>query len=254
MKKQTLCFLLVCIISMPVLSSVYGQAHEFLSGDCLMCHVDEKEAPEQIKPSVIDSCTKCHPKLDDAFGHPVDIYPYKTTVIPVDMPLTERKLTCLTCHYVHPAEGDMVSTFIRRERSGVGFCLVCHTNDAREHVSTGKAHVQPYKSKVSGSFDSVTVLCIECHNMGQYFEWGEARNTCMSKLNHPVGVSYENAGNIRKGTFCPVKALSKDINLFDGKIGCGTCHNIYSPIRNLLVKSNQQSKLCLECHFECMGC
>lgn len=254
MKKIPFLIWIVLIFIGGTAPPVNGQPHKFLSGDCRMCHLDEKKAPEQIKPTAKDSCTGCHTKIERSLGHPVDMYPYKNTIIPVDMPLTDRQLTCLTCHYVHPLEGDTISTFLRSEIPGVGFCLLCHKNDSREHVSTGKAHVQPYKTKVTGSFDEITGLCIECHNMGRYFLWGEERNTCMSKLNHPVGVSYENASTLRKGTFCPVKALNKEINLFGGKIGCGTCHNIYSPIRNLLVMSNQQSKLCLQCHFECMGC
>jgi predicted CXXCH cytochrome family protein len=252
-KKIHVLMSLVLMLSFAGVSDAIVQPHEFLSGDCIMCHIDEKKAPEQIKSSVTDSCTKCHAKIDRTLGHPVDMYPYKNTVIPVDMPLTDRKVTCLTCHYVHPPEGEVNSTFIRREITGISFCLACHKNDSREHVNMGKAHVQPDKIDITGSFDEMTGRCIECHDMGRYFEWGEARSTCMSKLNHPVGVSYESTSNTRKGSFCPLQALSKEVNLFDGKIGCGTCHNIYSPMRNLLVMSNQQSKLCLQCHFECMG-
>jgi predicted CXXCH cytochrome family protein len=48
----------------------------------------------------------------------------------------------------------------------------------------------------------------------------------------------------------PAGMLDKNISLFDGKVGCGTCHNIYSQIRNLLVLDNARSKLCLECHLK----
>jgi hypothetical protein len=219
-----------------------------------MCHLDEKNAPDQIIPLATESCMNCHKKIDPKLSHQVDIYPYKNTIIPVDMPLTDRRLTCLTCHYTHPLEGGTASTFIRGEKSGIGFCIECHQNDTREHVNTGKAHIQPNKAKTSASLDEITSLCIECHDMGKYYEWGEERYACMSKLNHPVGVLYQDVETLRKGTFCPVNDLNKDINLFGGKIGCGTCHNIYSPIRNLLVMSNHKSKLCLQCHFDCIGC
>lgn len=254
MKKTLFLISLVFTFFLVALSDVKGQPHEFLSGDCVMCHLDEKNAPDQIKPLATESCTKCHTNIDRALSHPVDMYPYKNTIIPVDMPLTDRKLTCLTCHYAHTLEGGAASTFIRGEKSGIGFCIECHKNDTREHVTSGKAHVQPMETKISGSLDEITLLCLECHDMGRYYEWGEVRYACMSKLNHPVGVLYQKSETLRKGTFCPVGALNKNINLFEGKIGCGTCHNIYSPMRKLLVMSNEQSKLCLSCHFDCVGC
>jgi len=253
-KKKVLLVLLSLIINWSALTGAYAQPHEFLSGDCTMCHIDVKLAPEQIILTASGSCTKCHNKIESSFSHPVDMYPYKNTIIPADMPLTERRVTCLTCHYVHPVEGDRVSTFIRREVAGRTFCVLCHNNDSREHVLMGKAHLHPDSVKVSGSLDEITTMCIECHEMGRYFEWGEDMLACRSKLNHPVGVAYQTASNARKGKFCPVVNLSKEINLFGGKIGCGTCHNVYSPIRNLLVMSNQKSNLCTQCHFECMGC
>lgn len=254
MKIKCFLIVLICLFSWAAVSAVYGQLHEFLTGDCVMCHIDEKLAPEQIKLSAADSCAKCHERIDDAFSHPVEMFPYKNTVIPADMPLSERKLTCLTCHYVHPLEGERISTFIRREVTGRAFCTLCHQNDSREHVLMGKAHLHPDKAKISGTVDEITSLCIECHEMGRYFDFGEAMYACRSKLNHPVGVAYQTASDQRKGAFCPVVNLSKEINLFGGKIGCGTCHNIYSPIRNLLVMTNQKSSLCRQCHFECMGC
>jgi predicted CXXCH cytochrome family protein len=237
-----------------VLPEAYGEPHAFLSGDCTMCHIDEKTAPEAIKVTASDSCTKCHKNIESAFNHPVDMYPYKNTIIPANMPLTERRVTCLTCHYAHPIESGMESTFVRGESSGSVFCVLCHKNDSREHVLIGKAHLHPDKVKIEGSVDEISMLCIECHEMGRYFDWGKTINTCQSKLNHPVGVLYQTASDQQTGMFCPVVNLSKEINLFGGKIGCGTCHNIYSPIRNLLVMSNKQSNLCTQCHFECMGC
>lgn len=254
MNKVSFQILLLSIFTVVTVSHATEHPHEFLSGDCTMCHFDVKLAPEQIKVTASDSCRKCHEKIESSFSHPVEMYPYKNTIIPADMPLTERMVTCLTCHYVHPIEGDRVSTFIRREAAGRTFCVLCHKNDSREHVLMGRAHLHPDSVNVSGSLDEITTLCIECHEMGRYFEWGEDMLACRSKLNHPVGVAYQTASNAREGKFCPVANLSKEINLFGGKIGCGTCHNIYSPIRNLLVMSNQKSNLCTQCHFECMGC
>jgi predicted CXXCH cytochrome family protein len=44
--------------------------------------------------------------------------------------------------------------------------------------------------------------------------------------------------------------LRKEVKLYEGKIGCGSCHNIYSKEKYMLVISNDSSVLCLECHLK----
>jgi predicted CXXCH cytochrome family protein len=228
-----------------------AQPHEFSNNDCAVCHVDEKNAPEKLHPRVTDECLNCHTRLDTAFCHPIDKYPYQSTATPEDMPLTEGKLTCLTCHYAHPGKGAAQKTFVRRETTGPSFCMACHLNDKREHVNIGTAHVDPYKTKSTGTLDGLTFLCIECHD-NKLSEKGElfGIQTCLSKLNHAVGISYERGSLKKAKEYRPAGMLDKNISLFDGKLGCGTCHNIYSEIRYLLVMDNHGSKLCLECHVK----
>jgi predicted CXXCH cytochrome family protein len=38
--------------------------------------------------------------------------------------------------------------------------------------------------------------------------------------------------------------------LFDGNLGCGSCHSAYSKEPHLLVMNNRGSKLCLSCHTQ----
>jgi predicted CXXCH cytochrome family protein len=38
------------------------------------------------------------------------------------------------------------------------------------------------------------------------------------------------------------------IRLFDGRLGCGSCHSLYSQQQKKLVMSNQNGKLCIKCH------
>jgi len=44
--------------------------------------------------------------------------------------------------------------------------------------------------------------------------------------------------------------LPRELRLYDGKIGCGTCHNAFSKEKSMLVINNRRSRLCLECHIK----
>ena len=42
--------------------------------------------------------------------------------------------------------------------------------------------------------------------------------------------------------------LDKRIRLFNGKVGCGSCHNPYSKNAKFLVIETEGGRLCLSCH------
>ncbi len=67
---------------------------------------------------------------------------------------------------------------------------------------------------------------------------------------HPVGVLYVKIEAEKPRKFSPPDALAKEIRLFDGKIGCRTCHNVDSKGKFTLVMSNSGSRLCLGCHIK----
>lgn len=226
-------------------NGIAKKPHEISTGDCISCHLDEKNEKNKIKSSIANSCLNCHSKLNIAFCHPIDKYPYQSTLIPDDMPLIEGKLSCLTCHYFHPKDEILKNTFVRKDAYGMIFCDSCHKNDQREHVDLGMAHIKPYKTESIGRIDEITALCVQCHYK-QYNRRYSGLLICDSKLGHIVGVLYDGS---RKG-YRSASTLDKNINLFNGKIGCGTCHNIYSRIRNLLTLDTDRSRLCLECHVK----
>ncbi|UCH81796.1 MAG: cytochrome c3 family protein [Nitrospiraceae bacterium] len=227
-----------------------GQRHEFNQDECVSCHMDEKNDPEKIKPAVTDSCLRCHMDFNATYSHPTDRYPYKSTDIPEDMPLMDGKLTCLTCHYVHPRKNITNDIFIRRSSEEIIYCAICHTNDKREHTAVGKAHVKN-DIRMNTSMDILSKLCLECHNrkISRGAPIGSLR-ICVSKVNHPVGISYTYKASRTTGEYRSESALHPKLILYDGKIGCGTCHNIYSQVRYLLVMNNDKSRLCLECHIK----
>jgi predicted CXXCH cytochrome family protein len=237
---------------------VYGlssRAHMFLSSECIMCHVDEKNAPLNIRPSLINACEDCHRNVKETQMHPTDVY--ATIPVPEDMPLTDGKLTCITCHYVHPKKGKQLIEkhyFLRRLVRGPLFCSICHELNEKGHVVVDKIHPGSFEvTDHEASIDRVSLGCIECHDT--YFKEksdrigvGNWRHT--SKMTHPIGVLYREARSKKMNSFRPESMLKKEIVLFVGKIGCGTCHSIYSSNRAMLVMDNMGSRLCRECHLK----
>ncbi len=68
---------------------------------------------------------------------------------------------------------------------------------------------------------------------------------------HPVGVRYGATKPRRGRGRAKLRAkslLDKRNPRFDGKVGCASCHNVYSRSKNLLVMENRRGRLCLACH------
>jgi len=234
-----------------VVYSLSRQPHQFSSGECNLCHFNENKKPMNIKTDITSACYFCHQDQRGILTHPTDIYP--TLSIPKDMPLVDGRFTCITCHYVHPkgiGQDKREASFLRRQVSGVLFCSACHKIDEKRHIMLENAHTGTYLiTDHSNSIDRMSLECIECHTAYTDAS-GIGTWTHSSGNSHPVGVSYEDASSKKTHKFRPVSMLSRDIRLFDGKIGCGTCHNIYSKEKFMLTMNNFKSRLCLECHIK----
>lgn len=213
-------------------------------------------------------CNGCH-TVEPVFSHPVGIRPGRP--LPARFPLQGGKMTCLTCH-----DGDRASSHTEARRAhspllrspfeGGAFCAECHEqdpfSDSMGHArAVSKAHlVWPEEGldrdvrSTAGGLDSETASCLECHDGamargaggghggGDLFRRGASQE-------HPVGVAYA-SGRDRRGMnrLVDARSLDKRVRLFEGTVGCGSCHSVYSPLKNQLVMSNQRSALCLSCH------
>ncbi len=255
-----LCFLLISIVALVYALSM--KPHHFTSGECSLCHFDEKNDPVNIKPDITNACGTCHSGMDAIQSHPVDMYP--SFSLPEDMPLLQGKLTCVTCHYVHPdyvqrdlenePEFAQKNYFLRRPVSGIAFCGSCH-KIGEKHIVFENTHPSTYKVfDNSASIDRLSLTCIECHDSyltspGEKLGLGLWKHN-NRKTNHPIGISYVKISKSKPKNFRPESMLSSEIKLFGGKIGCGTCHHIYARERFQLVMDNWGSRLCLECHIK----
>lgn len=223
-------------------------------------------------------CLRCH-QVDAAFSHPVDRAP--TMAMPAGMPLTNGKITCVTCHQdTAAAHAEARKTHNKLLRGGLDaphFCMQCHdaaqTTRATQHgAALGKAHLRwparreprplttPHAAAAAPiqQHDAESRTCMACHDGSVASDHGptnRARGETAIGKGHPTGVPYMNRRDARGRTTAdmplrPAAALDSSIRLFDGNVGCGSCHSPYSQEPALLVMSNDRSKLCLSCHVD----
>lgn len=242
-----------------------SKKHQF-EGRCQECHVGmpRRGAPLEevaLTDEVDRLCARCH-RMDTRSSHPVGITP--RVAIPLQRYLDHQgRLTCVTCHDVHQEEDRSLSPLeltglLRGHVRGRQFCATCHQEELvgagwRHAFAVSSAHMfGRLTPAASGApLDDFSVECLSCHDGGistraevviragvfQHGEMGES---------HPVGVVYPR-GIEAKGYVDP-SALPQGVRLFDGKVGCLSCHNPYSTRPALLVMDMTGSALCLACH------
>jgi predicted CXXCH cytochrome family protein len=218
--------------------------------------VDADKDAGRLKPMSNSRCVGCHADLQQSQPHPVDISP--NILLPDDMPLVNGKLGCTTCHFFHPFSDkyqNRSGNLLRRPGKGVLFCAACHRVNGKEHVVFENIHRDSYRlSSRNSSLDAYTLQCVECHDryLDRSFGSGSAgrRSRFSRRSNHPVGVSLAQISAKNPLKFNHPYALPQSIRLFNGKIGCGTCHNAFSKEKSMLVMNNWRSRLCLECHIK----
>lgn len=212
-------------------------------------------------------CRRCH-ETDSTFSHPVDMIP--SMAVPSNLPLQNGKLTCVTCHEKaneqnHAQSRENHDGLLRGNLTTLSFCAQCHErglslSQGAHATETGLAHLQWPENRRQSSFSrkpSVdnTALCLSCHDGamagGSGFNYDFSGSSGSLGAGHPIGVLYRGAmGRSRMTQSALASPISLDarIRLFEGKIGCGSCHSPYSKLDNHLVVTNIKSKLCLSCH------
>ena len=255
------------IISIALIPTGYGSAggiyqtsltetHEFSKRECEKCHVDADKNPGSLKPMSNSRCVNCHADLNQSQPHPVDIPP--SILLPDDMPLVNGKLGCITCHFFHPFSEkyqNRSGNLLRRPGRGALFCGACHRIIGKVHVVFENIHRDSYRlSGRNSSLDAYTLQCVECHDSYLDRSFGSdaaaSRSSFSRRSNHPVGVSLAQISAKNPLKFNDPYALPPNIRLFNGKIGCGTCHNAFSKEKSMLVMNNWRSRLCLKCHIK----
>ncbi len=270
-QKSVITFLFLCfaILALIVLS-VENRPHDFKR--CSSCHIQADpsrssvEMARKMTEPISRICGTCHEKaLSEGYSHPVDVRPQRV-IVPADMPLSDSgEITCSTCHDVHSEYTTPYGTttnFLRRGESGRAFCKICHGDlgalSQGHSASLGEAHFRSryFESDSRLEIDPMSRNCLSCHD-GSYATsarirtgyWRHERALLRYDNGvHPIGVDYESARLSRalKVGLRPLSQVDRRIRFFNGKVGCGSCHNPYSTTQKKLVVSNG---LCLSCHI-----
>jgi predicted CXXCH cytochrome family protein len=255
MRSKALILFLVLLAVSALVYGLSGQSHEFTAGQCNHCHIDEKNAPLNFAPTVSRACKACHLRLEQKKSHPTEVLP--TMSIPGDMPLVEGRLTCITCHFAHPKENFQFFSkqhyYLRRQVKGVFFCTECHEIDSKGHIVFANIHEGSYVvTDTTTRIDQMSLECIQCHDthiksvdssLGAG-TWNHVRQ----EFDHPIGVSYDQIQMRKMRAFKPRSTMNKEMRFFNEKIGCGTCHNIYSKNKKMLALGTKDGNLCVQCH------
>jgi len=253
--------------------------HNFSSGECFGCHFTLPEPgdimPHRFTGNISVLCTRCH-EIDPS-SHVVDVVPL--IGVPPGMPLSDTgTITCGTCHDPHtnaadPATGEK-TYFLRQSGPGQEFCLLCH----EDPVFLGKVSIFSAEGRVTHrrsmtrahgfahldvvdytqELDPLSVTCIGCHDAGeaepdpQLLGMGIWEHGGGIGLTHPIGINY--AGEARKhDDLVREYGLDPRLILFDGKIGCCTCHNMYKEGGGMglaIGDEGHYQDLCLGCHIK----
>jgi len=262
---KTLFLISFSMLAAALLYSAQWTSYHDFEGRCLDCHISQPSSEGQMTFSkdATRMCSRCH-SPERELSHPVDIKP--SMQVPGALPLDWKgDITCLTCHTAH--KRGYGGFHLRVAASGEGFCVLCHGDiDEELHkVSIGSAHVGESSTRKNigwepgEELDELSIRCLACHdavtakdtlveNLSIRRDLFHNSNTI--GLSHPIGVSYYEARRKYKGAYRPAERLPKQIQLFDGLVGCATCHNPYSKRHNELVMSNEGSALCLGCHVK----
>ncbi len=248
-----------------------GSPHDFAAGECSLCHEMGADGQPISTDMGTATCYRCHPSVaQNAYMHPVNIRP-RTIHVPFDFPLSrEGLLTCSTCHNVHAQAVTPFGSktyFLRRLTRGKPFCDSCHEQDgvlAQGHEGAlGMAHLETdakafARSAAFMGIDPLSKQCLSCHdgsfgsavtlNTGQWQHRSSLINH--DSGSHPIGIDYEAARLARgaRNDLRPIDEVDRRITFYNGRVGCGSCHNPYSRIEKKLVMSNRRSALCFACH------
>lgn len=236
--------------------------HDF-AGQCETCHlVIPQSGQKGIFVHDIDFlCRQCH-QVSRSNSHPSEILP--SMAMPAGFVVDwQGRITCTTCHVPHPKDMESNPSMLRGEASGKDFCTLCHQDFyyapekhlAASEIAHTKSWTPPNREVLSGLLDGASLDCLACHegSVGSAAGFQIAGQDVLTfqghNLSHPVGVDYAAAAS-RNRELRSIDDLSPMISLYEGKVGCTSCHNPFSEEPDMLVFSNQGSALCLECHLK----
>lgn len=231
-----------------------------------------------------DMCLSCHDgsvtdsrfKIWSTSHHTTDSVPSPAVKIPTDrFPLdTQGRMTCATCHTAHavPDSSDLETViFLRQPNIDSSLCLSCHPehahkNDFQHPLGYSESPVPAVILEAGGkaTADGHGIICQTCHEPhGARNAWmlvlppSELCVACHTQKSPeaaaPAGAPVHHIGHTYPGFEPPATLLDEKATFGpDGELSCLSCHRLHdaSGAKPLLIRKNEGSSLCLDCHRE----
>jgi len=233
--------------------------HNF-EGACQTCHAnnpeDNKGQGMVFTDEIERLCVKCH-AINQQKSHPINMRPSKDT--PLVAHLNKNGfVTCATCHDVHKEDKTSntseLAGLLWGHTTGRAFCDICHNSEALESKwrhQTAIQYAHPYGKLIQDPdgalLDKYSIECLSCHDgtVSKFPRVEVKKGIWQHGIgdSHPIGIDYP-----RSNDLTDPESLPKEVRLFNGRVGCLSCHEIYSKERNMLVMNNRGSRLCMTCH------
>ncbi len=136
-------------------------------------------------------------------------------------------------------------------------CHICHMAQNKKIILPPRSpdiqgqNFQPAKHADICLEINSSKACLSCHDgtigRDQAISFGEeAKNAASIDLgrSHPVSVDYNASFSRKRRNLRHPSTLSSDIRLFNGKVECGTCHDIHASFH----LRTSKRVLCTSCH------
>jgi predicted CXXCH cytochrome family protein len=167
-------------------------------------------------------CLECHPTALPTHRR------NRPSAMSEDLPLgADGRMVCLTCH-------ECIRGACTLRKASPELCMVCHDCNKGMACLIGTAHM--------GASSNIETLaledCLSCHD-------GSIGQIKGGSGDHSVEVMYVAS---KERALRPIN--DRRVVLVNGMVTCLSCHNPYKTGTKRLIKSNEESRLCLTCHIK----
>ena len=230
-----------------------------------------------------DMCLSCHDgsvadsrfKVWSTRHHATDVVPSPAVSIPTDrFPLdAQGRMTCATCHTAHAVAGSSdlrTVIFLRQPNVDSSLCLACHPRHAQKndcqhplgpgHVSHSPRSFSTPAGRRPATATRFSVRPVTSRTARKMPGCSSCpRQSCASPATREKlprsphrRERPSTASVIPTPAFTPPPTLLQERASFgpEGELSCLSCHRLHdaSGAKPLLIRRNQDSSLCLECH------